>query len=488
MSADLKPLEAHPTGEEPIQFEFCPSGGKIRLRGSDEKLTAYGGMVAWDHFLSRIGIFETLATACPPPRTSPNATPVKDILKAFALNCLTGGKRFAHVRRAQDDQALAQIMGLSRGRLCGEDAFRRLCARLELEQGRDRMAVGERIIYGALPQNTIADWDSTVTTRYGYQEDTAVGYNPHKPGRRSHHPLVCVVAGTRLALHMEWRKGNTVSATGWIEAMEKVWRHPQAQHRIKLNGGDIGFGQEKIMAWHEEKPELRPNYLFKLKLTKNVRRAIAKIHWPDWQGSPTEGFPQMAETTLKLQGWSEERRVVVSGNLKPINPSTPDLFREKGEERFDVFVTNLDQSEAEAFQVMELYRQRGDAENVFDELKNQWGFAGFCAQKAVVSECAARLLLVICNLWSMFVRVLKDEGMHTEAMTSRYELLMIPGRLTKSGGQKTMRLALGKKIGAVLKAAYQRLLKWLEQTAPQLALTNDHHRKWLLFDPTTYPV
>ena len=51
---------------------------------------------------------------------------------------------------------------------------------------------------------------------------------------------------------MEWRKGNTVSASGWIEAMEKVWRSPLAQHRIRLNRGDIGFGQEPIMAWHEQ--------------------------------------------------------------------------------------------------------------------------------------------------------------------------------------------------------------------------------------------
>jgi hypothetical protein len=34
--------------------------------------------------------------------------------------------------------------------------------------------------------------------------------------------------------------------------------------------------------------------------------------------------------------------------------------------------------------LVQLYRQRADAENVFDELKNQWGFAGFCAQKAAV--------------------------------------------------------------------------------------------------------
>ena len=41
-----------------------------------------------------------------------------------------------------------------------------------------------------------------------------------------------------------------------------------AKERLTLNRGDIGFGQEKIMAWHEVEGEKRPQYLFKLKLTK----------------------------------------------------------------------------------------------------------------------------------------------------------------------------------------------------------------------------
>jgi len=89
---------------------------------------------------------------------------------------------------------------------------------------------------------------STVNTRYGHQEEVEVGYNPDKPGRGSHHPLLCEVAGTRLALHMEWRQGNTVSATGWLEAMEKIWSHPDVRSGLKLNRGDIGFAEEKIMA------------------------------------------------------------------------------------------------------------------------------------------------------------------------------------------------------------------------------------------------
>jgi hypothetical protein len=40
--------------------------------------------------------------------------------------------------------------------------------------------------------------------------------------------------------------------------MEKDWRSQLAQHRIRLNRGDIGFGQEPIMARHEQGKGKRP--------------------------------------------------------------------------------------------------------------------------------------------------------------------------------------------------------------------------------------
>jgi hypothetical protein len=41
----------HPTGEGELDFKFLPAGGQFHLRGSDEALTPYGGLVAWDHFI-----------------------------------------------------------------------------------------------------------------------------------------------------------------------------------------------------------------------------------------------------------------------------------------------------------------------------------------------------------------------------------------------------------------------------------------------------
>ncbi len=469
-------LEVHPEGEASDGFGFACGGGKIAVAASGDRLTAYGGVAAWSHYLERIGIVEDMGRRFPAPRTSPNATPVRDVLHGFMLNALMGGKRFAHARRLQDDRAVAAILGLKKERLCGEDAFVRMMSKADRGRAREWMAWSERDLYAALPAAFIADWDSTVNTRYGHQEEVEIGYNPHKPGRGSHHPLLCVVAGTRLTLHMEWRPGNTVSASGWIEAMERVWSHPDVPRRLVLNRGDIGFAQEKIMAWHEQEGTTRPPYLFKLRLTKNVKRALARIPWPLWEGQPTIGLEQHAETEVQLEGWSRPRRVVFLRKMKPLNPGAQDVFWGTDQEEVSAYVTNLPADEATPGQIVLAYRQRADAENVFDELKNQWGFAGFCSGKAAVSEMAARLVLITYNLWSLFVRVLKDDGVHTEAITSRDELLVIPGKLVESGRQRTLKLGVGEKWWAALSQAYQRLERWLGSTAPQLAIQASFER------------
>jgi hypothetical protein len=80
-------------------------------------------------------------------------------------------------------------------------------------------------------------------------------------------------------------------------------------------------------------------------------------------------------------------------------------------------------------------------------------------------------LLWISKLWSLFVRVLKNQGSHTEAVKSRYELLLVPAKMVLSGRRKIVKLAVGSKFASFLKQAYQRLEQWLNRTAPQLNLT-----------------
>ena len=51
-------------GEGDVDFKFLPAGGQFHLRGSDEALTPYGGLVAWDHFLQHCGVIAQPAADC----------------------------------------------------------------------------------------------------------------------------------------------------------------------------------------------------------------------------------------------------------------------------------------------------------------------------------------------------------------------------------------------------------------------------------------
>src|SRR6185436_7880111 len=119
----------HPAGEAQ-RFRFECAGGAVGVMPAADRLTPYGGAAAWSHYLEKLGVASDLAQRFPVPRTSPNATPVADVLQAFMFNCLMGGRRFAHARRLQDDQAVAVILGMKKGRLCGEDAFTRMLAKV----------------------------------------------------------------------------------------------------------------------------------------------------------------------------------------------------------------------------------------------------------------------------------------------------------------------------------------------------------------------
>ena len=70
---------------------------------------------------------------------------------------------------------------------------------------------------------------------------------------------------------------------------------------------------------------------------------------------------------------------------------------------YEAYVTSLDQGYAQSWQIIELYRKRADCENVFDELKNQWGFNGICSRYREVTENAIILLVALMVGISSFV-------------------------------------------------------------------------------------
>lgn len=445
-------------------FVFPTAGGNVRLSTSNDALTPYGGMVPWSAFVRRTKIIENLAASAPIKRSSPNAAPVYDILQSFVLTALCDGKRFRHVARLRKDPTVSELFGIKS--VVSDDTMRRFFSSMEPEITAEWIAEASKPLWKALPEALILDWDSTVQSKYGDQEGAEVGYNPGKRGRKSFHPLLAVAAGTRMCPYYRFRSGNTVTSTQWEEAMEECEQWI-GKGKVWLNRGDMGLGYEKMMAWHERQ-EKGPQYLFKLKLTSNVRKALLSVAEEKWQGPSHRGVLQVSEAKVLLPGWSQPRRVIFGRRSLGVLPKEKiGTFWDETRHEFEAYVTSLSEEEANAWQIVELYRKRADAENVFDELKNQWGFNGFCSRKRSVSELAARLLLLTYNLWNLFLRLMSPEG-HIEAAHGRRWFLLIAARLVQSGRQKLLQISASGAWWKELKQGYERLCRWLDQTAPQL--------------------
>jgi hypothetical protein len=219
--------------------------------------------------------------------------------------------------------------------------------------------------------------------------------------------------------------------------------------------GDCGYGNEDIIDVCEQR-DLR--YLLRLRKTANVKRLIERLfRREDWTRATeaSQGW-QAIEDELRLSGWSKARRVVVlrrrikhdialTGKKRGQNEANEQLVLALPHDEvqdsaqvweYTVLATNVTYDLAA---IGQLYRDRCDCENGFDELKNQWGWGGFTTQDMHRSQVTARAVALVYNWWSWYVRAANPQA-RREALTSRPLLLAAVGRATSSGNQTTLYL------------------------------------------------
>ena len=198
-------------------------------------------------------------------------------------------------------------------------------------------------------------------------------------------------------------------------------------------------------------------YLMRLRLTKNIKRVIERLApRRDWQDAG-QGW-QGIETTQKLSGWAEGRRIIllrrrVAGERTRHRDEDAAQLRlsfaavDDGGEVYEhaALVTSLDEP---ILGLGQLYRDRADCENAFDELKNQWGhvedmlpaWGGFTTHDLARCRLAARLVALVYDWWDLFTR-LAEPDKHLEATTSRPLLLTAIAERVRHARQTTLRIA-----------------------------------------------
>jgi len=181
----------------------------VVLRQTPRAVTPYGGLGLWIEFLHKIGFSKQLSEHLPIRLESPNAIEPAQTFTAFLMSVLAGARRFAHASLLRADRALHALLGMERFPTDGtiRNLFKRFTRGMVVRFYEPLWAWQ----LAWLPKRTggySLDLDSTVFERYGEQEGVKKGYNPRKPGRGSHHPLLGVLGAAYFILHGWLRSGS----------------------------------------------------------------------------------------------------------------------------------------------------------------------------------------------------------------------------------------------------------------------------------------
>lgn len=411
------------------------------LSFTDKEVTPWAGLGFLKGMMDKMGFSQKISTLdiIPQPNSNRGYCP-ETIIEAFMVSIWCGANRFLHTEVTRHDRALADIFGWDR--VPGNDTYKRFFRKFDLEASSKYSDALFKWTFNniAFDRYTL-DCDSTILTRYGKQQEGAEkGYNPKKPGRDSHHPLLAFVTDLKLVANLWLRPGNTSSANNFAAFLEDTINKLQNK-KIGLIRLDSGFYSKEVLDFLEKK-EL--NYVTAVRFYKPIQKMISlEQAW-----LPVSDGIEICETEYQSENWQNPRRIVVVRQKVDDRPDAvgKHLSLFEGTQfyyryRYTAYVTNL---ELPAVEVWRLYRQRADSENRIKEIKEDFGFDSFNLKDFYATEAALTTAVIAYNLMAMFRMFVLNSKVQHKLSTLRYKTFAIGAFFQKINGKYILKIALAR--------------------------------------------
>jgi len=406
---------------------------KIQIVVGEKHLTHFGGIFLIHWFCKKLRLNRFLQRKVPFCQRSSRYHPTEMVL-AIIYALIAGIHRLSKTKILQGNGSFQQIVGLKSYPY--SSSLRRFLKRIgpKTIHGINKVHDQLRLKMFCLPSlhtSLLFDFDSTVYTIYGkFIEGAEVGYNPHKKGARSYHPLLCFESHTREFWHGVLRPGNVYTAFGSAEFLkESLAKIPPYIYRIRVRA-DSGFFDHKFV---EILDENNIGYAIVAKMNNIIKNKVGGLRYHQFK----KGWGA-AEFSYTPWRWKSSHRFVVIRRPLPEKDSEQSTLFTLKRYSYQVFVTNLPMKSEN---VWYFYRGRAAIEIYIKELKQDYALAKIPTNKFQANQAYFHLLLFAYNIVNWFKRIcLPQKFQNATLETIRTELLVLPARLVKSGSKNVLKL------------------------------------------------
>ena len=367
-----------------------------------------------------------------------------ELLETLLDSVCLGQFRFSHLEKLQKDQGYQKIKQAQK--IADESTIRYFLNQFTEETINQLMTINKELLAckfaSESPREVWIDFDDTVITVFGEQENAAVGYNPRYHGRPSFKAKVAFIAGTGELVHCELYDGKTASNGQFLDFL-KATLDSFDPRRIIVKGirVDRGFFDEKLFDYLDSQSI---EYVCKARMTANVSK-IAEYLEREQQFTPISSNYSTAEIRVPLPKWEKSRRfVIIRETLKPKEVKGQGCLDLTTYE-YQAIVTSTDEGTAE--DIWHDYNQRARIENKIDELKVGFGVDQMSQHDFISNQAYLLVKALSYNLLNWFrLALLTEEDSRFEVSTIRRKILNVPGNLVGSGAYRHLKLAPDKEL------------------------------------------
>jgi hypothetical protein len=403
----------------------------IRISFTDQRLTAYGGMSVWSHFLHQKRFRDRLREVLPHCPTSPNAYDPSDVALGYVGGVLCGADKLSRVAWLQSDPALSEVLGVEA--IASQSTLSRFFDVFSQPACNALNRLHQQAVFSlpSLKEGYTLDLDSwSLLHEDGHQQGVAVGYTRQglKP---CHRPLIAALAEAKLVANYWLRRGDSRCANGAAEFVRQTVSGLPAHIRIRLLRGDAGFGEVSVQEGAEA---LGLKFILVARLTQKIQ-SLCRHQEAQWQGTEIPGVA-VQEVALEQLG---RRLVIIRQRVEQRPEAGGKTLLEVPGYRFQALVTNLSRR-VDALAVWRQYNGRADIENRIRELGEQFGIKRLCVDNFWGTEALHHLAIAAYNLCVLLQRRL-GQLEKCELNTLRWRLFRRAAVWSRARGKPTLKLA-----------------------------------------------
>lgn len=409
----------------------------IKIDFTDKEITPWGGISLMHQMLNKLEIDKVFSSIPLPEQGSNRGYPPEQLILHFLIGIWCGASCFEHLEVTRQDEVIRQLFNWDR--MAGSKAFQRYFNKFDQAKNQEVFDSIYQWFFSNLQfDNYTLDFDSTIMTRYGEQQGARKGYNPKKPGRNSHHPLMAFVSDCRMIANCWLRPGNTSASNNFLSFLEDTLFKLSGK-TVGLVRADSGFYSKDIFEYMEKQTI---NYIIAAKFYQPIKWKLAQH--TTWL-TLDDGI-EIGETEYQSIDWENPRRLVMIRQEINKRPKAAGkqlrLFEDLGiykNYRYSCFITNMN---LPAKTIYDLYRGRADCENRIKEIKFDFGAENFNVRDFWATEATLNFVMLAYNLMSLFRQaILKGKTQHFLS-TIRYKTFAIGAYMVKSGNARILKLSL----------------------------------------------